>query len=254
MTQSYGELFARVYDEYWSGMVQALCPSIFRYLTETAPVRERRLLDLCCGTGQLLGFFCDRGFQAVGIDRSEHMLAQATKNLQAHLAAGRVELRAGDARDFTLPERVACVTSTFDALNGGLSTLDELRACFACVFRCLSDGGAFVFDCISRAGLEQQNHMNLRDMQDTCFFSRIVYDPVAGQALGRVTGFVLEPDGRWRRFEQIERVTSWSSAQVLGALQEAGFTRCWAATLGDLSTPAEDPERLPRIFFVAHRP
>ena len=42
-----------------------------------------RLLDLGCGTGRLCVHFAAKGYECVGVDLSEEMLAQAKDNLQS---------------------------------------------------------------------------------------------------------------------------------------------------------------------------
>jgi SAM-dependent methyltransferase len=101
------------------------------------------VLELACGTGQLLVPLARGGARAVGLDLSAPMLAAA----RARAAAEAVEVRLveGDMRAFDLGERFALVYVARNSLLH-LATVDDFLACFACVRRHLLPGGAFVFD------------------------------------------------------------------------------------------------------------
>ncbi|WGF87881.1 class I SAM-dependent methyltransferase [Marinivivus vitaminiproducens] len=98
-----------------------------------------RLLDLCCGTGQLIAPLLARGYAVTGLDYSADMLRFAAEN------APGAEFVQGDARDFTFERRFDGVFCTSASLNHMMS-LDDLGRVFASVRRCLVDGGVFVFD------------------------------------------------------------------------------------------------------------
>jgi SAM-dependent methyltransferase len=97
------------------------------------------ILDLCCGTGQLIQPLLDAGYRVTGLDASEEMLHFAKEN-----APGADYLHE-DARRFSLPARFDAVFSTSASLNHILS-LEDLNRVFANVRNALRDGGTFVFD------------------------------------------------------------------------------------------------------------
>jgi len=98
-----------------------------------------RVLDLCCGTGQMMAPMIGRGFQVTGIDMSPEMLRHA-----AQTAPG-AHLMEGDARDFRLDGPVAGVVCASASLNH-IASLDDLERVFLSVNRALEVGGIFVFD------------------------------------------------------------------------------------------------------------
>jgi len=62
------------------------------------PVRGRVVVDVGCGTGNLLAqFACDEPARLIGIDASDAMLERARIKLRVHLDEGRIELRECDA-------------------------------------------------------------------------------------------------------------------------------------------------------------
>lgn len=98
-----------------------------------------RILDLCCGTGQMALPIRERGFAVTGLDYSADMLRYAREN------APGVEFVQGDARAFRFEQSFDGVLCTSASLNH-MTSLDDLARVFASVNRALADGGTFVFD------------------------------------------------------------------------------------------------------------
>jgi SAM-dependent methyltransferase len=98
-----------------------------------------RILDLCCGTGQMIPPLVERGFAVTGLDYSADMLRHARQN------APGIEFVQGDARSFRFAQPFDGVLCTSASLNH-MSTLEDLAQVFACVRENLIEGGTFVFD------------------------------------------------------------------------------------------------------------
>lgn len=98
-----------------------------------------RVLDLCCGTGQMMAHMLGRTLDVTGLDLSADMLRHAAKNVPD------AQLIQGDARNFVLDQPVAAVICASASLNH-METLDDLRLVFRAVHAALDDGGTFVFD------------------------------------------------------------------------------------------------------------
>jgi len=99
-----------------------------------------RLLDLGCGTGRLGRHFGRKGFEYVGVDLSDEMLAvaeaQKATERESFVKANLVELPA-DLRDF---DCAACLFSTLGMIHGTENRLVVLRN----AHRALRPGGRFV--------------------------------------------------------------------------------------------------------------
>ncbi len=106
-------------------------------------ISGRTMVDVACGTGTLALLMARRGWEVVGVDASEGMLAQAAGKIAA--AAYPVALLHQDMREIALPRRVHLATSFFDSLNH-LMTPDDLGKAFRRVRGSLLDGGWFIFD------------------------------------------------------------------------------------------------------------
>src|SRR5438477_11888349 len=88
---------AAAYDRHWGGdFSRRVLPALPAPLLGALPPGAR-LLDLCCGTGQLAGMLAARGYRVSGLDISPRMLAFARQN------APGAEFVVGDARTFRQP-------------------------------------------------------------------------------------------------------------------------------------------------------
>lgn len=105
------------------------------------------VLELGCGTGDVLLPIARAGVACWGIDMSPAMLARAGTRVAAEEASvgARAHLAEGDMTDFTLPERFRQVFFTNDVI-GHLLTNDALIAAFGCAARHLRPGGRLLCD------------------------------------------------------------------------------------------------------------
>jgi SAM-dependent methyltransferase len=110
---------------------------------ERADRTVRTLLDLGCGTGRHAVELARRGYEVVGVDVSEEMLARARRRAaDDHTHASFV---LGDIQSIQLDRRFDAVVSMF-AVVGYQTSDDALRATFDTVRRHLEPSGIFLFD------------------------------------------------------------------------------------------------------------
>lgn len=100
----------------------------------------KTVLDLACGTGNISYYLSERGYKITGLDLSEDMLSVASsKNIEGLL------LLKGDMKNFYLPQKYDCCICLLDSINH-LENIQEVEACFECVYKSLNEGGLFIFD------------------------------------------------------------------------------------------------------------
>ena len=256
MRTSYAVGFAEVYDRHYANFAQSAARAIHRLhetTREPGRIEPYRLLDLCCGAGQLMRYFADRGYEAIGVDRAPAMLEKARGNAGPHLDSGAVEFHEADVTAYLPSSPVDLVTSTFDALNH-LPDFAALEAVFARAAEGLAPGGMFVFDLHTLRGIRSLNHIHVRDDEDLLMVSRINHDPENNRAFAHISGVYQVPEQpNWMRFDQHASVTAWSVGDVLSALKRAGFSSSVPSTLDRLGEPLTDPESNPRLFYVARK-
>jgi len=209
--------FAWFYNKYWGGEYSRPALSIFNILLFPHLQDGCRILDLCCGTGQIAKGLVDRGYRVTGIDGSEAMLRFASEN------APDAEFIHADARAFKLQGKFQAVISAFDSLNHVME-VEELKMVFRNVWAAMEDDGLFLFD----LNLEDETELmgNSLDMveDDHVCVVRASYKPEEKLKRYDVTMFTAE-DEAWRRSDLTLLQRYYSPDDVIAALAECGFSR-----------------------------
>ena len=204
------------YDRYWAEQfISRVYPQIEKWLLVQLP-SNGRLLDLCCGTGQLAARLTEAGYRVVGVDNSSEMLDYAYRN--AKLAI----FQQSDAENFTLPEKVHGAVSVFDSLNH-LMTEERLLAAFASVFASLEKGGLFFFDLNVEEGFVERWKGSWSIVEsDHVLVCRSSYDQSARLGKMDATMFRLI-DGNWQRRDEHFVQTAFVPETVTQLLTSVGF-------------------------------
>jgi predicted TPR repeat methyltransferase len=137
--------FAWIYNQHWGNSFLPVVLPILENLVLSKLPKHARILDLCCGTGQLTHQLKTLNYRITGVDGSPEMLSYAREN------APGVEFLQADARSFKLQRKYHAVVSVFDSLNH-IMTLKELKSVFSCSYVALHSGGYFMFDLNTEAG------------------------------------------------------------------------------------------------------
>ena len=130
----YERLNSEIDYEGWADFFEACFD---RYL----PERPGLVLDLACGTGSMTRTLARRGYDMIGVDGSENMLAQA----YAASEGGRILYLLQDMRSFELYGTVGAVTCCLDSVNY-LLTPEDVKKTFSGVHNYLDPDGLFLFD------------------------------------------------------------------------------------------------------------
>jgi ubiquinone/menaquinone biosynthesis C-methylase UbiE len=135
---------ARGYDEQMAGSPLAAADIAF---CDKAFPTPGRLLDLGCGTGRLCLHFARKGYDCVGVDLSEEMLArarEATRGLAIdYRKANLVDLSVLPDTSF---DYAACLFSTLGMVRGHENRTKVLEN----AYRLLKPGGRFVLHAHNR--------------------------------------------------------------------------------------------------------
>lgn len=114
-----------------------------RFYAEEARRASGPVLELACGTGQLLVPIAQSGLRAVGLDLSAAMLVAARE--RAKPASTAVEFSEADMRSFDLGERFALVFVARNSLLH-LHSVEDFISCFESIRRHLRPGRVLIFD------------------------------------------------------------------------------------------------------------
>jgi SAM-dependent methyltransferase len=209
--------FARIYNESWAPDVcQKALPPLEKLLLPHL-LEGAKILDLCCGSGQVTQQLLKKGYQVTGIDGSEEMLSYARINA----SGGKFIL--DDARFFKLPATFDAVVS-MGALNY-VMTLEELAGVFRNVYAALLENGWFLFNIFLEE--EYQSGWNggmSGDVKDDYAWAvQQSYNPENKIGQLNITIFHLV-EGSWQRKDTTILEKCYSSAEVQSVLESVGFT------------------------------
>lgn len=141
------EAYAHYYDLFYSDKGYAAEAQYVADQIRRFSPSARRILELGCGTGAHAEHLARMGFDVVGVDMSETMLARA-KARQAGLpvdVAARLTFMNGDARNLRIGETYDVVVSLFHVMSYQTANSD-LEAAFSTAASHLTNGGVFLFD------------------------------------------------------------------------------------------------------------
>ena len=207
-----------------------------------AGINPEIVLDLCCGTGTLTALLAKRGYDMIGADASEAMLARAWQKapevLWLHQRAEALDLYG------TVD---ACVCS-LDAVNY-LTEEAVLREAFRRVALFMVPGGIFLFDALTPAQQALVADASfIRESGDT---TCIQTETCSGGTIEhRVDLFIRAADGRYDRVTELHRERVYEPEWLCGVLRDAGFARAEVFAPGGFDPL---PEGAPRAAYIAYR-
>jgi SAM-dependent methyltransferase len=224
-----------------------------QYLDEVLvrhPVGGRRALDLACGTGTLALTLAGAGWQVVGVDQSEEMLACARAKVANADLAARLAFVRGDLRD-PWHEMFDLVTCTYDSLNYLLSEAD-LAACFAGVAGALVPSGLFFADMNTRYFLEHDwGTCEVLERPGFIQLAQSRFDPQTARSTMVLTGFSGDDANGYRRFDETHIERAYDTEVVSDRLAAAGLV---VEAAYDCFTFQPAYDRSQRIAWVARKP
>jgi predicted TPR repeat methyltransferase len=229
-----GEAYSRlagVYDEIVVDPCHARLASFFDDLWAADAAGVRSVLDLACGSGLLAEELIARGYEVVGVDASEAMLAVARERL------GRgPELRRAALPDLALDGVFDAAVCTLDGFT--YLSPDELRGTLAAVAGRLRPGGWLVFDLHTDAMMKLTSARGAVAGGSAAadFVISSVVDPVARTCDTRIAVTRVR-DGD--PFVERHRQYFHRARDVRASLAEAGFT-VTAVCEEYTETPAHD--------------
>ena len=207
------------------------------------------VLDLACGTGSLTCELAGRGYEMIGADLSEEMLAQAAEKAREvdgippiflHQAMEELDLYG------TIDACVCCL----DSVNY-VTRPKILARAFQRVHTFLMPGGLFLFDNNrpdKPRGLDGQLCMD-EDEEAGCIW-RAEFSPRRRMCTYGIDLFCREANGLWSRMEEVHEEYAYEPPELEEMLRQAGFRQI--RQYGELKMRAPKPGE-GRIFFAARK-
>lgn len=232
---------ARVYDAIMQDVpYEEWLAFVLRRVTERG-WRGGRVLDVGCGTGNASLPLLERGFEVVGLDASEAMLAMARRKLPQG-----VWLR-GDVRDASLPGPFSLAVSVFDTMNNLLEEADMLAA-LRHLHAHLSPGGQLAFDVNTTVGLTSLWEGDVAEGWAGDVHYRWEHSWDQQRRLASVEAWCSTPK---ESFVEVHHERPYDPEQIARLLAQAGFEAVEVVTFPE-GEPADELD--PRVWAFAQRP
>lgn len=181
--------FGSNYSHLYQNIQSQTTPKIVSFLLSILP--KGRVLDLGCGDGRITKELLKAGYEAIGVDYSADMLAQA----------GEGPYVQGDMRELDVSEQFDSVISIFTSF-GYFDDREDDKRVVANVYRALKPGGVFVLDLTPTKSDDEFVTIKHED-GDTVIEGRYrQYSENAARSLLKEAGF-NEPNVYWRYSTQI---------------------------------------------------
>lgn len=232
------DVLAPLYDRLTANHDHAAWAAQLEALARQAGLGGRRLLDVGCGTGASAAPMLARGYDVVGVDISEGMLAAARERLGPDVRLERADMRA-----LPVLGSFDLVWSVSDGVNFILGE-SELADAFAGFARNLAPGGVVVFDVDTLASfrLLYTSLLVAQDEGAVVVFEGRAEGELAAGSLAEAVVDRLEPADPpfWRRERAWHRQRHHPRERLEAALAAAGL-RCVAVWGTDGAGGSEQP-------------
>lgn len=254
--------FAAVYDtfmdnipyEFWGerldGLIRKYGVSRPERDAEDVMESERNLVvDLGCGTGTLTELMYQKGYDMIGVDRSESMLNVAMEKKDQ--SGSEILYLQQDMRELDLYSTVGTVFSVCDSLNYILEE-EELLTVFSLVENYLFPGGILIFDFNTDYKYREVigNATIAENREDCSFIWENLYDIEEEINEYDLTLFVRETDGRFRRFTETHLQRGYTPEQISRLVGKAGLK---ILEMTDADTDKELRPESERVLVVAQK-
>ena len=251
IAEVYDKLNAEIDYTAWADFIEACFDKFL-------PARPELVLDLACGTGRMTAELARRGYDMIGVDGSEEMLAVAYERSlpegETDDLSGRPMYLLQDMRRFELYGTVGAIVCCLDSLNY-LTGDGDLAECFHCVHNYLDPSGLFLFDVNTPYKFENVYANNAYILEDTVNGEAVYcgwqndYDAENG-----ICDFCLsvfrERDGAYVREDEEQHERCYTKEQIITTLEACGFEVLGIYSGYAFEAPQEQTERW---YFAARK-
>lgn len=241
-------IFAEFYDSIMAEVPYDDWATYLELLLAKSFINPNQILDLACGTGNMTFRLAKKGYQMIGIDGSQQMIAIAQKKAQS--SGVDINFALGDFCDFQIHEAVDLVICLYDSLNY-LLEVGSLELAFHQVHQALRTGGHFIFDLntIERLRNIEDGKRFFEGEGYYCFWQDEV-DLEIPLWNAQLTFFVEQLGGHLERSDEVHVERGYPLAAIENLLINVGFEVIDIYEAFSLSPGSEKSER---VYFVVRK-
>lgn len=245
--------FAAVYDLFMDNVPYDDWADYVQKLLKKQGIEDGLIAELGCGTGSMTRRLFAKGYDMIGIDNSQEMLAIAReKNTQAE---DGILYLCQDMREFELYGTVKAVISVCDSMNYILSE-EDMKKVFTLVNNYLDPKGVFIFDLDTeyayREILGDQTIAENRD--EGSFIWENTYHEEEGLNEINLTLFVSHQQDNddsslvYHKYEETHYRKAYCIERIKELIEEAGLE--WVAVY-DALTLKPPKKKSERVYIIA---
>ena len=235
--------FAQVYDLFMDNIdYEGWADYVTDRLKEYG-ITDGLVLELGCGTGTMTGLLADRGYDMIGVDNSEEMLAEA---MEKRVESGQdILYLLQDMREFELYGTVKAVISVCDSVNY-ITKKEELRKVFQLVNNYLDPEGVFIFDFNTEYKYRELigETVIAEDREDVSFIWFNEYDEDSHLNDIDLKVFVQEEGDIYRKFQEEHIQRGYTLDEIKQLLEESGLIFLEAYEEYTMQAPQPDSGRI----------
>lgn len=204
------------------------------------------VLDLGCGTGTLTELLAKEGYDMIGIDYSQEMLARAMEKRDE--TGLQILYLLQDMREFELYGTVKAIVSVCDSLNYLLEEEDVIET-FRLVNNYLDPKGLFIFDFNTVYKYKEViGDATIAENREDCSFIWENYYHEEDEINEYEVTFFIKEGELFRRFEETHYQRGYTPQQMKDFLAKAGLE---FVMMADSDTGKEVTPESERIYMIA---
>ena len=239
--------FASVYDIMMSHIPYDKWADYIEGILKQHGIDKGLVLELGCGTGTMTRKMAEKGYDMIGIDRSEDMLSVAREKSEGK--DDGILYLCQDMREFELYGTVAAVICVCDTINYLLTT-EDLGKVFNLVGNYLDPGGLFIFDMDTKYLYENVLADNTTYMEHelgSFIWENNYYQEETINEVN-LTIFIKQQNSLYRKHKETHIRRAYDLETVKQVLNESGLDMLGAYHELTKKKPRPDSER---IYIVA---
>ena len=240
--EAYGK-FAQVYDLFMDNIDYESWAAYVEKHLKARGIEDGLVLELGCGTGTMTGLLAQKGYDMIGVDNSEEMLAEAMKK---KMETGQdILYLLQDMQEFELYGTVRAIISVCDSLNY-ITDRKELLQVFRLVNNYLDPGGVFIFDMNTPYKYETMlgESTIAENREEGSFIWENYFDADTRINEYALTLFIREQEELYRKYEEFHYQKAYEIPQVIRLLEAAGLEFVAVYDAFTHEPPRADSERI----------
>lgn len=244
------DIFSSVYDILTENVEYERISNKICSLLHKNGVDRGLLLDLGCGTGTLSFLLEQRGFDIIGVDASEDMLAVANEKKYEDNSSALFLCQ--KAEELDLFGTIQCAVSTLDTFNH-IGNIEKIEKAISLVSLFMDMNGIFIFDMNTPYKHTKilGNNTFVYDMDEVYCVWQNSYDKASEKTDIDLDFFIKnEDDDCFERYSESFSEYVYDINEIINIIQKCGFTLL--ATTDDYS---DEPvcDTTERITFICKK-